>query len=182
MVFEQENALSGPRNTHFKVGSGDQLSTLPEKDPTLRDLLKILHRRKRSVFVTASVLFLLSVCACVFMTRRYTASSVIQLEKSSSDSLGLDSLMGAASGGASDSLSVNVDLQTQANILQSEALALKVVRDLNLEQNEDFKPHFSPIGWAMGVVSPRGPADPSHASLEDSPVRRARVTKPSPGI
>jgi succinoglycan biosynthesis transport protein ExoP len=177
MVFEQENALSGPRNTHFKVGSGDQLSTLPEKDPTLRDLLKILHRRKRSVFVTASVLFLLSVCACVFMTRRYTASSVIQLEKSSSDSLGLDSLMGAASGGASDSLSVNVDLQTQANILQSEALALKVVRDLNLEQNEDFKPHFSPIGWAMGVVSPRGPADPSHASLEDSPVRRARVTR-----
>jgi succinoglycan biosynthesis transport protein ExoP len=153
------------------------LSTLPEKDPTLRDLLRIFHRRKRSVFVTASVIFLLSVCACVFMTRRYTASGVIQLEKSSSDSLGLDSLMGAASGGASDALSVNIDLQTQANILQSEALALKVVKDLNLEQNEDFKPHYSPIGWVMGLVSPRGPADPMHASLEDSPGRRARVTK-----
>src|SRR3984885_13159058 len=177
MVFEQDNALSGPRNTHFKVGSGDQLSTLPDKDPTLRDLLRILQRRKRSVFVTASVVFLLSVCACVFMTRRYTATSVIQLEKSSSDSLGLDSLMGAASGGASDSLSVNIDLQTQANILQSEALALKVVKDLNLEQNQDFKPHFSPIGWAMGLVSPRGPADPAYASLEDSPLRRARVVK-----
>ncbi len=177
MVFEQENALSGPRNTYLKVGSGDQLSSLPEKDPTLRDLLRIFHRRKRAVFVTAAVLFLLSVCACVFMTRRYTASSVIQLEKSSSDSLGLDSLMGAASGGASDALSVNIDLQTQANILQSEALALKVVKDLNLEQNEDFKPHFSPIGWAMGLVSPRGPADPLHASLEDSPGRRARVVK-----
>jgi polysaccharide biosynthesis transport protein len=175
MVFEQENALSGPRDTHFKVGSGDQLSTLPEKDPTLRDLLRILHRRKRSVFVTASVVFLLSVCACIFMTRRYTASSVIQLEKSSSDSLGLDSLMGAASGGASDSLSVNIDLQTQANILQSEALALKVVKDLHLEQNEDFKPHFSLIGWVMGLVSPRGPADPPRANLEDSPGRRARV-------
>ena len=153
------------------------MSTLPEKDPTLRDLLRIFHRRKRSVFVTAAVVFLLSVCACVFMTRRYTATSVIQLEKSSSDSLGLDSLMGAASGGASDALSVNIDLQTQANILQSEALALKVVKDLNLEQNEDFKPHFSPIGWVMGLVSPRGPADPPHAGLEDSPVRRARVAK-----
>ncbi len=153
------------------------MSTLPEKDPTLRDLLRIFHRRKRAVFVTASVVFLLSVCACVFMTRRYTASSVIQLEKSSSDSLGLDSLMGAASGGASDALSVNIDLQTQASILESEALALKVVKDLNLEQNEDFKPHFSPIGWAMGLVSPRGPADPPHASLEDSPARRARVAK-----
>jgi polysaccharide biosynthesis transport protein len=153
------------------------LSTLAEKDPTLRDLLRIFHRRKRSVFVTASVVFLLSVSACVFMTRRYTASSVIQLEKSSSDSLGLDSLMGAASGGASDALSVNIDLQTQANILQSEALALKVVKDLNLEQNEDFKPHFNLIGWVMGLVSPGGPADPAHASLQDSPARRARVTK-----
>jgi capsular exopolysaccharide synthesis family protein len=102
---------------------------------------------------------------------------VIQLEKSSSDSLGLDSLMGAASGGASDALSVNIDLQTQANILQSEALALKVVKDLNLEQNEDFKPHFSLVGWVIGLVSPRGPADPPHASLQDSPARRARVTK-----
>ena len=153
------------------------MSTLPEKDPTLRDLLRIFHRRKRSVFVTASVVFLLSVSACAFMTRRYTASSVIQLEKSSSDSLGLDSLMGAASGGASDALSVNIDLQTQANILQSEALALKVVKDLNLEQNEDFKPHFNLIGWVMGLVSPRGPADPPHASLQDSPARRARVAK-----
>jgi polysaccharide biosynthesis transport protein len=153
------------------------LSTLPEKDPTLRDLLRIFHRRKRSVFVTASVVFLLSVSACAFMTRRYTASSVIQLEKSSSDSLGLDSLMGAASGGASDALSVNIDLQTQANILQSEALALKVVKDLNLEQNEDFKPHFNLIGWVMGLVSPRGPADPPHATLQDSPARRARVAK-----
>ena len=175
MVFE-ENALSGPRDTHFILGSG-KLNTVPDKDPTLRDLLRIFHRRKRAIVLTASVVFLLSVCACVFTTRRYTAHSVIQLQKSSSDSLGLDSLMGAASGGASDSLSVNVDLQTQADILQSEALALKVIKDLNLEQNEDFKPHFSPVGWVMGLVSPRGPADPVHASLEDSPGRRGNVVK-----
>ncbi len=153
------------------------MSTLPDKDPTLRDLLRIFHRRRRAVFATAAVVFLLAVCACVFTTRRYTASSVIQLEKSSSDSLGLDSLLGAASGGASDALSVNIDLQTQASILQSDALALKVVKDLNLEANEDFKPHFSPVGWVMGLVSPGGPADPPHASLEDSPGRRANVLK-----
>jgi succinoglycan biosynthesis transport protein ExoP len=83
--------------------------------------------------------------------------------------------MGAASDGAADGLSVNIDLQTQADILQSEGLALKVVKDLNLEQNEDFKPHFSPIGWMMGLVSPRGPADPVRASLENSPGRRGNV-------
>ncbi len=159
------------------LGVETNLNTLPDKDPTLRDLLRIFNRRRSAVFVTAVIIFMLAVCACVFMTRRYTANSIIQLEKSSSDSLGLDSLIGAASGGASDSLSVNVDLQTQANILQSEALALKVIKELNLEQNDDFKPHFSPVGWFLGLVSPRGPADPAHASLEDSPVRRGRVLK-----
>ena len=173
----EENALSGPRDTHFGLGSGNQLNTLTEKDPTLRDLLRIFHRRKRSIFVTAAAVFTLAALACVFMTRRYTAISIIQLEKSSSDSLGLDSLMGSAAGGASDALSVNVDLQTQANILQSEVLALKVIEDLDLEHNEDFKPHFSPVGWVMGLVSPRGPSDPAHASLEDSPIRRGRVLK-----
>jgi polysaccharide biosynthesis transport protein len=176
MAFE-EHAIARPVETHFGVGRGTPLSTLPEKDPTLRDLLRIFHRRKRAIFVTASAVFLLAVMACVLMTRRYTAISVIQLDKSSADSLGLDSLMGAAAGGASDALSVNVDLQTQANILQSEALALKVVKDLDLEQNDDFKPHFSLVGWLMGLVSPQGPADPRNASLEDSPARRGRVVK-----
>lgn len=151
------------------------MNTSPEKDPTLRDLLKTLDRRRRAVVVTASVVFALAVFACVFMTRRYEASSVIQLQKSTSDGMDLDDLMGAASGGSADSLSLNVDLQTQADILQSDALALKVVKELNLEQNEDFKPHFSPVSWVMGLVSPRGPADPVNASLEDSPSRRKHV-------
>src|ERR1700761_9078906 len=159
------------------LGVETVLNTMPDRDPTLRDLLRIFHRRKRAIVITVVVVFLLSIFACVFMTRRYTATGVIQLGKSSSDSLGLDSLMGAASGGASDALSVNIDLQTQASILESDALALKVVKDLNLEKNEDFKPHFNPIGWVMAKVSPSGPADPAHASLEDSPVRRAMVTK-----
>ncbi len=176
MNFE-ENAVTAPGDTRLRAGSGNPLNPLPEKDPTLRDLLVIFHRRKRPIFLTAAFVFALAVLASVIMTRRYTAISVIQLDKSSSDSLGLDSLMGSAAGGASDALSVNVDLQTQANILQSEALALKVIKDLDLEQNEDFKPHFSPLGWLMGLVSPQGPADRANAALEDSPVRRGRVLK-----
>lgn len=151
------------------------MNSLPDKEPTLRDLLRTFHRRKRSIVVTASAVFLLSVFACVFMTRRYEASSLIQLQKSSSDSLDLDDLMGAASGGGSDSLSLNVDMQTQADILESQALALKVIKDLNLQQNADFKPHFSPIGWLMGRMSPGGPADPPNASIENSPGRRTHA-------
>jgi succinoglycan biosynthesis transport protein ExoP len=153
------------------------LNTVPDRDPTLRDLFKVFQRRKSSVLATFVVVFTLTTCACVFMTRRYTATSVIQLEKSASDSMGLDSLMGAASGGASDALSVNIDLQTQASILQSEGLALRVIKDLDLEKNADFEPHFSFIGWVMGLVSPRGVTDPVQASLEDSPNRRRRVLR-----
>ncbi len=151
------------------------MQTDPDKDPTLRDLLKVLQRRRSSILATFVVVLALAVCACVFMTRRYTATSVIQLEKSASDSMGLDSLMGAASGGASDALSVNIDLQTQASILQSEGLALKVVKELALEKNADFEPHFSLLGWALGLVSPQGVADPPQLALEDSPNRRRRV-------
>jgi succinoglycan biosynthesis transport protein ExoP len=111
------------------------------------------------------------------MTRRYTASSEIELQKSSSDGLDLESMMGAASGGASDSLSVNLDLQTQSNILQSDGLALKVIKDVHLEQSEDFQPHFDPIGKLLSVITVAGPADPSGAALEHSPGRRQHVLK-----
>jgi succinoglycan biosynthesis transport protein ExoP len=165
---------SVPYDMQSRIGSVT-LGALPEKDLTLRDLLKIFHRRKRAIIVTSVALFLLAVYACIFMTRRYTASSIIQLQKSSSDSLGLDSLMGAATGGASDDMSVNIDMQTQASILESDALALKVITDLDLERNADFQSHFSLIGWFMGLLSPHGPADPAYAKLEDSPGRRSSV-------
>ena len=151
------------------------MTNVLERDPTLRDLLRILDRRRRAVYGVTLAIFLIAVSLCVLMTRRYEATSVIQLQKSSSDSLGLDDLMGAASGGASDSLSLNVDLQTQASILQSDSLALRVIKELNLENNEDFKPHFSLIGWLMGLISPRGPADPKNASLDSSPRRRVQA-------
>ncbi|MGA9069230.1 MAG: polysaccharide biosynthesis tyrosine autokinase [Terracidiphilus sp.] len=148
-----------------------------EQDPTLRDLLRIFDRRRQILRWTAASIFLLSICTCVFMTRRYTATSEIQLQKSSSDGLDLESMLGSASGGASDSMSVNLDLQTQSSILQSEELELKVIKDLHLEQNEDFRPHFSLIGTALSWISPAGSKDPEHVELDNAPLRRAHALK-----
>jgi capsular exopolysaccharide synthesis family protein len=72
---------------------------------------------------------------------------------------------------------MNVDLQTQSSILQSDALALKVIKDLNLENNKDFKPRFNPIGWALSSIAPSGPTDPANADLDHSPARRSRALK-----
>jgi capsular exopolysaccharide synthesis family protein len=113
------------------------------------------------------------VLACIFSTRRYDADGVFELQKSSSDALDMESMMGGAAGGGGDSSSLNTDMQTQVDILKSDTLALRVIKDLNLEQNEDFKPHFSPLGWVFGLLAPRGgSSDAPSASLEDAPNRR----------
>jgi capsular exopolysaccharide synthesis family protein len=110
------------------------------------------------------------------MTRKYEATGVFQLQKSSSDGMDLESLMGGGGAeGASDSLSLTTDLETQADILKSDTLALDVIKKLNLEQNRDFLPRFNPISWVMGLISPKGPEDPKNAALEDSPHRREHV-------
>jgi capsular exopolysaccharide synthesis family protein len=71
----------------------------------------------------------------------------------------------------------SITMETQVNILESDNLALSVIKKLNLEQNKDFKPSFNPIGWALGLISPSGLKDPAHASLDDSPARRTRLLR-----
>jgi succinoglycan biosynthesis transport protein ExoP len=147
-------------------------STQPQ-DFTIRDLLKIFGRRRQTIILVAGSILILAICASLFKTRRYTASSTIQLQKSSSDGLNLDSLMGSAGGGAGDSLSVNVDLQTQSNILKSEALAVEVIEQLNLEQNQDFSRKPSLLGRLSAALSPKGPDESGSRTLENSPRRRS---------
>ena len=103
--------------------------------------------------------------------RRYQATGQLQIQKESMDGLGLSSMVGDASD-ASDALDGNITIQTEASVLQSDTLALQVIKDLNLESTRDFQPHFKLVGWIMGSFSPAGPRDPAHASLDDSPQRR----------
>jgi succinoglycan biosynthesis transport protein ExoP len=84
-------------------------------------------------------------------------------------------MISGASGGASDALSLNIDLQTQSSILQSDPLALRVIQKVKLESNSDFKPHFHPLGWLAGLLSPDGARDDPGASLENSPRRSERL-------
>ena len=143
---------------------------------TISGLISVLKRRR--LFIMVATLFCVSIAVllCLFMTRKYEATGEIQVAKQSSDELGLDGMKDDG-GTGSDALEDSIALQTQANILQSDTLALKVIENLGLENTPDFQPRFSPVGWVIGLVSPGGPQDPSNASLEDSPVRRTRVLK-----
>jgi len=102
------------------------------------------------------------------------ATGTIQIQKESSDGLGLDSLMSDA-GGAADALQANIIIQTQANILQSDVLALRTIEDLHLEGSNDFRPRWSPVGWLLGFISPKGHPDRPGVALKDAPQRRARA-------
>ena len=151
-------------------------SPLPEDDLTIQALLRILKARRMVILAATCIVVGIAAIACVFMTRQYSATGEIQVGKTSSDGLGLESMMSAADS-ASDALDANITLQTQATILQSDTLALQVIQDLNLEHTDDFKSRFNPIGWVTGLVSPKGMKDPVGASLANSPGRRTHALR-----
>jgi polysaccharide biosynthesis transport protein len=152
------------------------LASFPEKEMTLRDLLSIYRRRNKVIYATLLSFALLGGLYCTFSTRRYEATGTIQIQKEGADAMDLSDLMGSA-GGASDALSANIDLQTQANILQSDTLALHTIESLNMEATRDFQPRWNPITWALSLVSPAGIKDAPGATLENAPERRRRVLK-----
>lgn len=148
------------------------------KELTLRDLLTIYERRRKIVITVVISIFALAAAYCAVCTRRYEATGIVQLQKDNSDAMGLDSLMSNAAGGASDALDANIDLQTQANILQSDTLAIRTINSLRMEDTYDFKPHINPLGRIVGIFSGAGKAvDIPVENLENSPLRRQRALK-----
>ena len=89
--------------------------------------------------------------------------------------MGLSDLMSNMSDGSSD-MGANVEIQTQASILQSDTLALRTIETLHLEDTEDF------TSSAAAAVD-HGPADacirrgPAGAPLQSAPRRRQRLLK-----
>lgn len=152
------------------------MSNSQEAELTLRDLLNIYRKRRRVVYATVLTLGILGAVYCALSTRRYEATGTVQIQKESSDGMGLDSLMSDA-GGASDALEANVVIQTQANILQSDTLALRTIKNLHMEGTKDFAPRWSPLGWVMALFAPKGVADPPGVPLEDAPKRRQHALK-----
>lgn len=150
------------------------MASLSEKELTLRDLITIYNRRRRIVHAIFVSFALLGGLYCAFSTRRYEATGTIQVQKEGADAMDLSDMMGSAAG-ASDSLSANIDLQTQANILQSDTLALHTIESLHMEGTHDFQSHWSPVSWLANLISPSGPKDPPGASLENAPKRRRKA-------
>jgi polysaccharide biosynthesis transport protein len=103
---------------------------------TLREIGFMLARRRGIIYLSLLTFFLLGVLALIFSTRRYKSVGEIELQKDSTSSLVIQT---GSADAPSDALEVNMIIQTQAKILQSDSLALSVIEDLHLEQTEDYK-------------------------------------------
>jgi len=164
------------------AGPTDQL-TIAERIPvsdefTIRGVLTVLNRRRSLIYIGIAACFLIGVTVCFFLTPRYKSIGEIEVQKSATDGLGLQNLTNPIQDDRPDALDASITQQTQATILQSRSLALKVIEDLNLENTADFKPAFSPVGWTLALLNSGGaPTDPQGAKLEDSPHRRDHVLK-----
>ena len=142
---------------------------------TLREVGVMLTRRRFIIYISLLLCFVLAIVALIFSTRRYKSVGEIELQKDSTSSLGIQT--SDSSDAPSDALEVNMIIQTQAKILQSDSLAMHVIEDLHLEQTEDYRQRWSPLDWVSGLFGSAGAPDSKSGSLEDSPHRRMRVLK-----
>lgn len=148
---------------------------------TLGDISVMLKRRRRIVMATLSGFLILVTLYAMVATRRYQATGQIQIQKDSAGAFGLESsVMGEAADSASDALDYNITLQTEANILMSDALAMRVIKDLRLETTDDFYPsgkkdHGS--SWMSRLFFWKKPVEPMTVPLEQAPNRRYTVLK-----
>jgi len=175
-MFDEGAKQMRPELYPTPAPNGDSLSQYQDRELTLRDLLQMFRRRRSIVFGAAGLFFALGVLLCLFTTRRYQATGTIQVQKESSDGLDLDSLMGAAAN-TTDALNADINIQTQASILQSNELALRAVRNLNLEATQDFRPKSNLLTPLLGSFSSSDSSEPATGPLEKSPRRQANALR-----
>jgi polysaccharide biosynthesis transport protein len=108
--------------------------TLPPQDSALREYLRVLIKRKFTVLFCLVGIFTLVAVATLKTTPIYVAGGRIAVNKVDS---GLVNFKDSGGGLALDYYDPT-DLDTEVRILQSDLLALQVIRQLNLDKRPEF--------------------------------------------
>lgn len=155
------------------------LLQMERPDWTLVDLLAVLRRRRSYLVVCTAGMLLLATAYCLLVTPRFQATGEIEVEKEPAAAFGLESRVnGDTSVTAPDSLDSSMNIETEARILQSPALALQVIKDLKLETSHDYFPSrpsgIHVPGW---IFFWRKPVEPLFVGIDDAPNRRYAALK-----
>jgi polysaccharide biosynthesis transport protein len=142
---------------------------------TLQEVLRVMKRRRKAALLFAGGVLALVALYLTFATRRYAGEATLEFDKQNADMLGVN----GSAAGMSDALDYNITLQTQAGILESDTLALQVIKELNLEQTADYKSKWSIFDLPSLVVGLFESPEPSEANLplEQTTGRRVAALK-----
>lgn len=110
------------------------------QEPLLRHYWWVLLKRRWTVLTTVVILVTLVTIASFRMTPEYEALSRIAVNRENNDVLGFRSV----TSGSSEDWDYTVQLSTQVRVLQSDTLALQVIRQLQLDKNPLFAKDLPP--------------------------------------
>jgi len=141
---------------------------------TLPDLFAVLARRRGLILWALAISCALAMVYGLCATRRYRAQAEIEVQKESQGGFGLENTTNdKESAAVTDTFDLNLTLQTEVSVLQSDSLALDVMRRGGLEMTPDyFAPQRSRLRWIRRIYFWRKPPEPLTTPLAQAPNRR----------
>jgi len=149
--------------------------TTAATDDTVLDLggvFRLLSRRRRWIYGSTAFFLVLAGVLCLVMTPRYKSTAQIELLKQEQGALVAGEQDGQSQAGANqaeDALNFSLSLQTAVSTLESDALALRVIKELKLDETAEFA--YKPL--IMTDEAKRNLPLP----IDQSPVKRTRILK-----
>lgn len=117
----------------FERGSQIQYPYFSEEESPLLHYWRILKKRRTTVLLTLGIVFLLTVIGTLRTTPLYQATSKVAIFPENPNVLGFKGVEESSPDYQSDEM-----LETQAAILRSDALAVKVIESMRLDQSPKF--------------------------------------------
>ncbi len=139
----------------FPAGASEFIATVQETG--LLDYWRMLVNRGRLILYVAVVVFTLVALVTFKMTRKYEAIGRIMVSRDNGDVVA-DQITQQAGGGSGGG-DINTEIETQANIVQSDSLALAVIQQMHLYQEPDFAGKYAKINYDGGVTPLGTPPD-----------------------
>src|ERR1035441_3783128 len=131
---------------------------LAEEERPLLHYWRILRKRRWAVVASLAIVFAVSVIATLKTTRLYQATSKIAIFPETPNALGLKGVEDS-----STDYEYEVALETQAAILRSDALAMKVIEAMHLDQDPKF----------TGATRPQAEDSIRVSSMQPDPAKTA---------
>lgn len=137
---------SGNTSSEFEPGFEPvHMAAASSNEDSLGQLLQLLKKRGWLIVLITIIGLVCGIALYVVQTRKYTASSTIEVTEDMSSEFRVEATSSAMPGMSVDSQKIDTEIQ----ILGSEALAQEVIRTLHLDSTPDFLRAKSGHKWDM---------------------------------